>query len=98
MTKLIDDLLLAIFKECDLNERTKLRLVNKRFKNLIDSILIKNLIVFEKEQPINGEYKLLNKAFNLKDAVCVLDLNRFFKSQIILDRMKNVKRLVIIGL
>lgn len=50
-----DDCLLHMLKMLNLNERAQLRLINRRWKRLCDSISIKRLIIFEKQTAVAGE-------------------------------------------
>ena len=96
MDILKDDELLIILKLFSINERTILRGASSRFKSIIDSIKYKELIVFERTQPLAGRYQDGNH-YGLDKCVYVLDLNAFFKSKPILNCMKNIKKMKIVG-
>ena len=99
--QLNDYILLEIFKFLNLNERANLRLCNKRFRSLCDSILVNKLIIYEKLPPVSGTLKQIagtNEHYHLIDTVEVRNLAKFFKNKIILNQMRNVEKLVVYGL
>ena len=55
MEKLSDDEILIIFKLLNLNERTSIRSVCRRFKVLINSIKLNELVLFDILKPIAGK-------------------------------------------
>jgi len=93
-----EDDLLAIFKMMRLDERTKLRAVNHHWKELIDSIKIKKLAVFEKMKPAPGKLEGLNEDYKLEDCVYVTNLDGFFSNRTILNQMELIEYLEIIGI
>ena len=96
MVVLIDDVLLIIFKKLNLNERAPVRLVNKKFRDLIDSIPITKLIIYEKERPpITYKLEYLNESFNQNETASVSDLQKFFNSKLLIRQMKRIKILKI---
>lgn len=97
MDALNDDCLLLILKRFDLNARTRLRLVSKRFRCLCDSIKIKQLVVYENNVPLPGKLEHSGKKFGLLDTVYVFDLQKFFDSPILLDQMASIRTLSVIG-
>lgn len=97
MDQLNDDCLLLIFKQLDLNARTKLRSVNKLFRDLVDSIKIQKLIIFEQNLPLPGKLRATGEAYGLLHTACVFDLNQFFSSPILLEQMKLITTLVVYG-
>ena len=97
MDTLNDDELLVIFNMLNLNERTNLRLVSKRFKCLLDSVKITKLIIYEKIQPVLDPLTYTNESYGLLDTVEVYDLYQFFNNPTILKQMEPIKILVIKG-
>ena len=97
MDVLNDDCLLLIFKQLDLNERTKLRVVCKLFRDLVDSIKIHELAIYENQLPLVGRWSSTGKSYGLLQTVCVFDLNRFFNSPILLNQMRPLTSLVVYG-
>lgn len=91
----LDDLiLLGVFKKCSLNERTNLRLVNKKFRYLVDQLSFNDLIVFDRMPPVISTYKFTNdERWRTEDTVYVTNLNKFVRR--FADKLENVKRLVI---
>ena len=96
MDKLNDDELLMILKLMTINERASLRLVSSRYKRLIDSIKFKELIVSQNLKPISGQFED-GDCYDLDKCVCVTDLNKFLNCESILDSMKYIKKLKLIG-
>ena len=91
-----DDLILIyIFEQLNLNERAKLRLMNRRFRNIIDSLYIQNLVIFDRMPIVKSKYKFTNTQWRLEDTVYVLDFSKFIKR--FAKKLENLKSLVIIG-
>ena len=97
MNALNDDALIEIFKKLDLNERVKLRLASKRFKQLVDSIKIKKLAIFRKTPQADGRFFLSNQKWSLEETAYVNDVEKFFRNKIILNSLKQVVSLFLSG-
>ena len=97
MEKFTDDVLLCILKELDLNQRARFRLINKRCKDLLDSIQINKLVVFERLPPVPGRLDHTGEEYGLKDTAQVNDLAQFFSNDVLLKQMKLLETLVIRG-
>ena len=97
MDILNDDEWLIIFKQFNLNERTHLRLVSKRFKSLLDTIKITKLIIYERWPAVPDQLMHTDEPFSIQDTVEVYDLNKFFNNPIILEQMRSIRQLVIEG-
>lgn len=94
-----DDSTLMILKYFTFNEKYRLRLVCKQFKNLIDSIPIRKLIIYEKHPQLSGKFQMIDEHFSYLDTVYVYDLNEFFNTKPIIENLKkSIKKLVIYGL
>ena len=94
---ILNDEWLVIFKMFNLNERTNLRLVSKRFKCLLDMIKITKLIIYEKSPTLPVQPNYADESNSLQDTVYVYDLNKFFNNPTILDQMEPIRQLVIEG-
>ena len=97
MDTLNDDELLIIFKMLNLNERTHLRLLSKRFKCLVDTIKIYKLIIYQQLPALAGHLAYTDEPYGILDTVEVYDLDKFFNNPTILDQMKPIRQLVIEG-
>ena len=95
MVTLNDDEWLIIFKMLNLNERTNLRLVSKRFKRLLDTIKITKLVIYQKRCALPGRLNYTDEPYGIQDTAEVYDLNKFFNNPIILDQMQPIRQLVI---
>lgn len=98
MERFDDKLLKLIMQELDLNERAKFRLINKRCKDLLDSIPINKLVVFDRLPPVPGRFEYIDEEYSLADTAQVFDLTKFFQSATLLKQMKPLKKLVIRGI
>ena len=96
MDKLSDSKLLIIFNLVNLNERSILRGVSRKFKCLIDSIAIEKLVVFENATPIPCRFKD-GDYYGSNEIVRVNSLNQFFNTKSVLKSIRNIKKLKIIG-
>ena len=93
MDKLSDEIVFRIINDYfTINERVELRCINKKFKQLVDSICIVKLVIYNKLPQVPGRFRLINENFNLKDTVYVFDLNEFFNNQAILSCIKSIKK------
>lgn len=92
-----DDCLLFILKQLNLNKRANVRLANKRFKRLCDSIKIEKLVVYERASPSSGKLKYTEEPIDLNDTVEVNDFQKFFGNKRILEQMRSIHILVIYG-
>ena len=97
MDILNDDEWLIIFKQFNLNERTHLRLVSKKFKSLLDTIKITKLIIYERWPVVPDQLMHTDEPFSLQDTVEVYNLNKFFNNPIILGQMRSIRQLVVAG-
>ena len=93
--RLSDDVLLTIIGNLNLNDRVKLRFVNRRLKCLCDSLPINKLIVFNGLPAVPGKLKYTGEEYTLIDTVDVDDLSKFFRNSTILKQLANVKTLAI---
>lgn len=90
--RLNDDCLLIIIRQFDLNERVNLRLLNKRFRDLCDSIAIEQLVIYHKQERIAGQFKLIDESYTLKDTVYAYDLEKLFNTSSIAKSLKSIKK------
>lgn len=97
MNQLCDDILLSIFKLLNLNERTALRSVSGRWRSLIDSIVIKKLVIYQKHPPKPGVFCLTDDEWNYEDTVYAINISEFFDNQLIQNSLRLVEKLGIIG-
>lgn len=97
MNVLSDDCLLRIFQKLPLHERANLRLASKRFRRLLDTIQIKKLVVYVRNEPVSGKLAFTNESYQLVDTAYVSGPQKFFASPIIRNQLNGVQTLVIYG-
>lgn len=97
MERFNDDVLLRIMKYLNLNVRTKFRLINKRCRDLLDSMQINKLVVFERLPPVPGRLEYIDEEYDLPDTAQVYDLTKFFQNATLLKQMRSLEKLVIRG-
>lgn len=93
LNKFDDLVLLNIFKQLNLNERSNLKCVSKRFNYLVDLLSISKLVIFDRSPTIQSKYKFSNEFWQQADIVFVTDLNKFIKK--FENKLEKVKKLVI---
>lgn len=97
MDKLTNNTLLIIFKLLNLNDRSCLRIVCKKFKLLIDSIKIKKCVIYKGLPPVPGKFKLINERYDLVDCVYVYDLDQFFNTKFVINCLEKIEYLYIMS-
>lgn len=98
MAALDDNTLLTIFKQLRLDQRASLRLANRRFKLLCNSIEINKLVIYHRGEPKPGRLKFNLPSYGLQDTVYVYDLQKFFENeQIVRRQMRRIETLVVQG-
>lgn len=96
MLNLIDDVLILILKYLNLNERTELRLVSKKWKFFIDKIPVKKLVIFCNLPCTPGRLKLKHERFCLGDTIMIKNWNKFISNDYVQRCfLKSVEKLVI---
>ncbi|KAG4067973.1 hypothetical protein HA402_010659 [Bradysia odoriphaga] len=93
-----DNCVEEVLKYLNFNEKSKCRLVSHQFRRVVDSFVIKKLVVFDRTPVSNGKFSLTDDDYTEADSVYVLCLERFFNNKFIVKRFANVRKLKIIGL
>ena len=93
MNRLPNEVVVHILTYLDLKDRTTVRLVSKRMKDLSDYIKIEKLIIFHRLPQVSGKLKYTNEPYSLIDSVYVTDLDAFL--DLFSDNLKNIQTLVI---
>lgn len=94
--QLPDLVLTHVFRHLNLNERTAVRSVSRRWRSVADSISIKKLCI-NQNRPPSAYNDSAGEHWNLIDSVHVIGLNRFFNSEPIQKALKHINKLVIFG-
>ena len=94
-TKETNDALMLIFEQLSLQERANVRLVSKRFKKLCDSIEIRTLVIFENGARSAGNLVYTGEQYDAVHTVSVLNLQKFFNNEKIMQQMRSIETLVI---
>lgn len=96
MENLIDDVWLMIFKYLNLNDKARLRLVSKKWRQFIDKFAIKKLIIFYNIPPVPGRLKLRNERFGLSDCVYITKWEQFVQNEFVIQHLaKSIEKLVV---
>ena len=92
-----DNSLIIILSKLNLNERFRLKLVSRKFNDLINTTLykIKQLVIFNRTPMITGQFKFNNEEYEEEDCIHVNNLDSFFASNS--KNLTNLERLVIIS-
>lgn len=94
--KLPDLVLIHVFRHLNLNERTTVRRVSRRWRSVADSITIKRLCINQARPPLAYDDRA-GERWHLNDSVRVISLNRFFNSAPIQKALKQLNKLMIFG-
>ena len=95
MNRITDVHYRQLFKHLSLNDLMNCRLVSKRFRDLVDEVRIKKLIIFKSLPPRPGKFQLLDEWYSLADCVHVLSVDKFFASKTIRRCLEKLEKLAI---
>ncbi|XP_037029331.1 uncharacterized protein LOC119069363 [Bradysia coprophila] len=85
-------------KHLNFNEKSICRLVSHQFRRVVDSFVLKKLVVFDRTPISKGKFSMTDDDYTEADSVYVPCLERFFNNKFIVQRLANVSKLKIIGL
>lgn len=98
MDGLIDDALFLVLGYLNLNERASMRLVSKKWKYIVDKIVVRKLAIFHNLPPKPGRLKIKNERFCLGDTVHVEKWDSFIRNAFVTaNLLRSIEKMVVMS-